>query len=226
MEDGASPPDGGGPSAPSADRSSELRSRGITRRYPRGSVLCREQQPSDAVFLLQAGRVKVSYLAPEGREVVLALRGPGDVIGELGVLDGAPRSATVTALDDVEAVVVPAARYRDLVASDADLSFRLLRLVIGRLRDSDRMLVEHGAYDASRRVAIRLLELTERFGERQADDLTVRLSQDDLAAWSGASREAVNKALRTMREDGTIATGRGTITILDPDRLAELAGSG
>lgn len=91
MDEAASPPDGAGPSAPSAEHSSPLRSRGITRRYARGSVLCREQQPSDAVFLLQTGRVKVSYLAPEGREVVLALRGPGDVIGELGVLDGGPR---------------------------------------------------------------------------------------------------------------------------------------
>lgn len=225
MEDAESPPDGAGAPTPSVEPSSQLRSRGITRRYARGSVLCREQQPSDAVFLLQAGRVKVSYLAPEGREVVLALRGPGDVIGELGVLDGGPRSATVTAIDDVEAVVVPAARYRDLVASDPELSFRLLRLVIGRLRDSDRMLVEHGAYDASRRVAIRLLELAKRFGETPAQHLTVQLSQDDLAAWSGASREAVNKVLRSLREDGTITTGRGTITILDPDRLARLAGS-
>ncbi|MBW3657159.1 MAG: Crp/Fnr family transcriptional regulator, partial [Actinobacteria bacterium] len=162
MDDADPPPDGAGAPAVPAASSSQLRSRGVTHRYPRGSVLCREQQPSDAVFLLQAGRVKVSYLAPEGREVVLALRGPGDVIGELGVLDGGPRSATVTALDDVEAVVVPAARYRDLVASDPELSLRLLRLVIGRLRNSDRMVVEHGAYDASRRVAIRLLELAER----------------------------------------------------------------
>lgn len=225
MEDGASAREGAGPPTPSAEQTSQLRSRGVTRRYARGAVLCRERQASDAVFLVQAGRVKVSYLAPEGREVVLALRGPGDVIGELGVLDGGPRSATVTALDDVEAVVVPAARYRDLVASDPELSFRLLRLVIDRLRDADRMLVEHGAYDASRRVAIRLLELAERFGERRADHLTVRLSQDDLAAWSGASREAVNKALRSLREDGVVSTGRGTITILDPDRLARLAGS-
>ncbi|MBW3621603.1 MAG: Crp/Fnr family transcriptional regulator, partial [Actinobacteria bacterium] len=155
MEDAGSPPIEVGAPAPSGDPSAQLRSRGIARRYARGSVLCREQQPSDAVFLLQVGRVKVSYLTPEGREVVLALRGPGEVIGELGVLDGGPRSATVTALDDVEAVVVPAARYRELVASDPELSFRLLRLVIGRLRDADRMLVEHGAYDASRRVAIR-----------------------------------------------------------------------
>lgn len=225
MQDRASPPDGAAPQDSVAEQTSQLRSRGVTRRYARGSVLCREQQPSDAVFLVQAGRVKVSYLAPAGREVVLAIRGPGDVIGELGVLDGGPRSATVTALDDVEVVVVPAARYRDLVASDPELSFRLLRLVIGRLRGSDRMLVEHGAYDASRRVAIRLLEIAERFGEGDADDLSVRLSQDDLAAWSGASREAVNKALRSMREDGTISTGRGTITILNPDRLARRAGS-
>lgn len=131
----------------------------------------------------------------------------------------------MTALDDVEAVVVPAARYRDLVASDPELSFRLLRLVIGRLRDADRMLVEHGAYDASRRVAIRLLELAERFGETSGERVTVQLSQDDPAGWSGASREAVNKALRSLREDGTISTGRGTITILDPGRLARLAGS-
>jgi CRP/FNR family cyclic AMP-dependent transcriptional regulator len=197
--------------------------RGTVRRYPRGTVVFREGQPSDAVIRLRSGRAKVSYVTSAGREVVLAVHGPGDVLGELGVLDGGARSATVTALDDVEATVIPAGEYQALVASDPELAWRLLRLVIDRLRDADRRIVEHGAYDTGRRVAIRLVELAERFGEEAAGPVTLRFSQDDLAAWAGASREAVNKALRVLRDEGMVATGRGTITVLDVDALARRA---
>lgn len=208
-------------SVPDVGRRSEtLRTRGSTRRYPRGAVLFREGQRSDSVVLLRSGSVKVSHVTRAGREVLLAVQGAGELLGELGAMDGAPRSATVTAIEDVEAVVVPAAAYREVVAADPDLAFRLLQLVIRRLRAADRMLIEHGAYDARRRVAIRLLELAEAFGQPTDHGVLLRFSQDDLAGWVGTSREAVNRALRVLRDEQLIATGRGTITVLDLDRLA------
>lgn len=213
--------DAAGGSVPGEERRAEsLRAKGTTRRFPRGTVLFREGQPSDSVVLLRSGTVKVSHLTKAGREVLLAVRGPGELLGELGAMDGAPRSATVTAMEDVETVVVPAASYREMVAADPELAFRLLQLVIRRLRAADRMLIEHGAYDARRRVAIRLLELAESFGQPTDEGVRLRFSQDDLAGWAGASREAVNKALRVLRDERLIATGRGTITILDLDGLA------
>lgn len=215
---------GPGPDAAVSRHAADLRARGTVRHYVPGAVLFREGQPSDAVMLLRAGRVKVSHHGRAGREVVLAVEGPGAILGELGALDGGSRSATVTALEDVEAVVVAAHVYRELVAADPALAFRLLRLVIERLRAADEMLVEHGSFGASDRVAVRLLELAERFGDEVGGTTVLRFSQDDLAAWVGSSREAVNKALRGLREEGVIATGRGNITILDLDRLAQRAG--
>lgn len=96
-------------------------------------MLFREGQRSDSVVLLRSGSVKVSHVTRAGREVLLAVQGAGELLGELGAMDGAPRSATVTAIEDVEAVVVPAAAYREVVAADPDLALRLLQLVIRRL---------------------------------------------------------------------------------------------
>lgn len=205
----------------------ELLVEGHRRRYASGDVLFREGTRSSSVVLLQRGRVKVTSISEDGHEIVLAIRGRGDVLGELGVLDGSPRSATVTAMDEVEAVIVPAGRFRGLLERDGRLALAVLRTVVGRLRDADRKRVEFGALDVPARVALRLLELADRYG-RPSDDgmrITVRLTQEELAGWVGSSREAVVKALRTFRERGWVDTGRRQLTILDEEALRRHAGS-
>ena len=101
----------------------------------------------------------------------------------------------------------------------------LLRLVTSRLRDADRKRVEFGAFDIAARVAGRLVELADRFGEPVPDGvrIPVPLSQDELAGWVGASREAVAKALRVLRDRGLLTTGRRTMTVLDLDGLRRRA---
>jgi CRP-like cAMP-binding protein len=102
----------------------------------------------------------------------------------------------------------------------------LLQMVTARLRDSDRKRVEFAAYDIAARVARRLVELADRFGEpdEQGVRISVALSQDELAGWVGASREAVAKALRVLRSRGFVSTGRRTMTVLDIDGLRRRAG--
>lgn len=178
-------------------------------------------QAGNEVMVLISGRVKVTYLTEEGREVVLDFRGPGDLIGEIAVVDGRPRANDVQALDAVEALTVPAADFKTLVAGRPTFANQLLRDVLRRFRDSDRKLVEFGASHAIGRVAARLVELVDRFGTVTSSGHVIDLpiTQEELAGWTGASREAVAKALHTLRASGLIATDRRLITVLDLEGL-------
>ncbi|MEO3891605.1 Crp/Fnr family transcriptional regulator [Nonomuraea sp. B5E05] len=200
-----------------------LRAAGRLRRWDRGTTVITEGDTSDWVLVLLEGRVKVSSHTSSGNEVVLAVRGPGGLIGEQSAIDGSPRSATVTTLEQVTGVVV-----RDFVSfleSHGRVAVLLMKLVSERLRDSDRKRIEYGAFDTTGRVATRLLELAERYGEQTTTGVRVALplSQDELAGWTGSSREAVSKALRTLRDRGLIETGRRRVVIHDVEGLRQRA---
>ncbi len=173
------------------------------------------------VLVLVSGRVKVTYLTRDGREVILDFRGPGDLLGEMAVVDGNPRSNTVKAIEDVEALAIAAADFKALVATSSTLPNQLLQNMIRRFRDSDRKVIEFGASHTVGRVAARLVEMVERFGTATANGHVIDLpiTQDELAGWTGASREAVAKALHSLRELGLISTDRRQFTVLDLDGL-------
>jgi len=199
----------------------DLSARGVRRSFRRGSFLMTEGEASDHVIVLLIGRAKVSSYTAEGREVVLAVRGPGDLLGELSAFDGEPRLATVSALEPIEALIVPSDRFTRFLEDNPRVAILLLEMLTHRLRDSARKQVEFGAYDTPGRVARRLIELVERYGESEGDNVRISLSltQDELAGWTGASREAVSKALREFRDRGWVTTGRRSIVVLDVDAL-------
>ena len=207
------------------DEAAELSSVGNTRQWRRGAIIYRERERSDWVVILRTGRVKVSSDTASGTEVLLAVRGPGALLGELSAIDGGPRAATVTALEPVTALSVPSVDFERYLLGHARVSFLLMRELTRRLRDADRKRIEFGAYDTTGRVAARLVELAERFGERTEEGLRISLplSQDELAGWTGSSREAVTKALRTLREEGWIQTGRLHVIIHDLEALRDRA---
>ncbi|MGI5246101.1 Crp/Fnr family transcriptional regulator [Dactylosporangium sp. CA-139066] len=208
-----------------ADEQAALEAAGHRRQWKRGAVIFREASVSETVIVLRSGRVKVSSDTASGTEVVLAVRGPGALLGELSAIDGGPRAATVTALEPVTALSVSSADFERYLLGHARVSFLLMRELTRRLRDADRKRIEFGAYDTTGRVAARLVELAERFGERTEEGLRISLplSQDELAGWTGSSREAVTKALRTLREEGWIQTGRLHVVIHDLDALRDRA---
>lgn len=198
---------------------------GRRRRFRRGAVLFREGERSDGVFLVLEGRVKVSYFTDAGREIVLSVRGPGDLLGELSTLDGEPRSASGIAMGTVEAVLVPAEAFLAFLEAHPRVSLALLRMLSRRLREATRRRIEYGAYDTLGRVARRLVELA-REGTLPAGteiEIPLRLSQEELAGWVGASREAVSKALRVLRRRGWVATHRRGVVILDLEALRRRA---
>lgn len=197
-----------------------LRSEGRRVRFRRGQALFTEGDLADRVFVIERGWVLVMSVSPGGREIVLGLRGPGDVIGDLSALDGAPRSATALAAGEVEATVA-AGSVLIRALGDAVAAMELLRVLASRLRDADRKRLEFAALDTLGRIAWRLDELSERFGEDTAGGIEVELplSQEQLASWCGASREATVKALAALRTLGCISTGRRTVLIRDREAL-------
>jgi CRP/FNR family cyclic AMP-dependent transcriptional regulator len=209
---------------PAGDRGDLLRS-GVPRTWAAGEVLFAEGDPGDRVLLLTSGRVKAAIAIETGGEVLLAVRGPGALLGELSVIDGGPRATTVTALEPVSAVTIPLPAFRAYLDRHQAAADVLLRLVARRLRDADRKRYEFGAYDTTGRVAARLVELAERFGSPVAEGLRIHmpLSQDELAAWTGSSREAVARVLRGMRTSGWISTGRKRVTIRNLPALRDRA---
>jgi len=203
------------------EQASSLRSCAVPRRFRKGQALFHEGGSSDRVIALLEGRAKVSTMTDEGREIVLAFRGPGDLLGELSAIDGQPRSASVEAIEPVEALAIAPADFRSFLTEHPEIGLMLLETLSRRLRDADRKRVEYGAHDTVGRVAARLLELAERYGEPDSHGIRIALpiSQEELAGWTGASREAVSKALKTLREAGWVLTERRRITVCDPEAL-------
>src|ERR1700733_11849628 len=197
-----------------------LRGEGRRVRFRAGHALFTEGDLAERVFVIEHGQVMISSIGPGGREIVLGLRGPGDVIGDLSALDGAPRSASALAVGDVEATVAPGTALTRALA-DPSMAMELLRILASRRRDADRKRLEFAALDTLGRVAWRLLGLGERFGEEAAEGLEgeLPLSQEQLASWCGASREATVKALASLRSLGCITTGRRSVVIRDAQAL-------
>lgn len=180
-------------------------------------------------MIVLSGRVKISHFTADGREIILAVRGPGELLGELSAIDQEPRSATALAAEPVEALVLTVEDFQQFVAATPRAAMVLLTGLVRRLREADRKRVEFAAYDTVGRVALRLLDLAKEFGEPaggaggQAVRITLPLSQQELAGLIGASREAVSKALQHLRKRGWIETQRRGISILDPDALYKRA---
>ncbi|GAA0569612.1 Crp/Fnr family transcriptional regulator [Actinomadura livida] len=206
----------------------DLESRGRVRDFARGDTLFTEGEDPGWVAVLLRGRVKAFSYREQGGEALLAVRGPGALLGEVAAIDGQPRSASVAALEPVRALAVSADEFMAFLQAHGRVSIIIMRVLCQRWRDADRKRAEFGMFDATGRVAQRLVELAERFGvpyragpegEGQSVRITLNLSQEELAGWVGASREAVSKALRTLRAHGWIETGRRRLIVHDLQAL-------
>ncbi len=209
----------------SDDDARDLRALGRVRNYLAGDAIFHQGDDAGGVSVIIEGRVKVSSVGATGKEVILAFRGPGDIVGEVGAIAGSTRSSAVRAIDPVQTLAVGAADFRAFLETHARASMNLVLMLIDRLRTADEARMEFASHDVVGRVARRLVELGERFGEPCADgiEVTVALSQEELAAWTASSREAVAKAVRLLRELGWIQTQRRRFVIRRIDELRRYA---
>jgi CRP/FNR family transcriptional regulator, cyclic AMP receptor protein len=203
----------------------DLRKLGSVRRYRRGDVLFHQGDDAGAVLVLITGHVKAAMMN-DGREVILAFPGPGEILGELSAVDGKPRSGTVRAVDDIEALVIPGGAFRAFLEKRPRVALVLLRSVAERLREADRLRVDYAVNDVVVRVAGRLVELCDRYGAEDGAgiDVGLAITQDELAAWAGASREAVAKGMALLRTLGWVRTERRRIIVLDLPALRRYSG--
>ncbi len=195
---------------------------GTIRSYRQGDILLREGDRPDRTMIIRSGRVKIVTVAESGYETLLAHRGPGDLIGEMAVIDGETRSASVVALEGVEVAVVPADLFRAFVASHPEVARAVVGSMARRLRESDRRRSDLGAYPTAVRLARHLLELAHRHGQAQPGGgvaITLRLTHHDLAAAIGASRESVGRDLKNLRSRGVIKKRGRMIVLVEVDVL-------
>jgi len=195
---------------------------GRARRWEATEMLVRRGDRADSAIVLLAGLVKI-HTSVEGAEVLLGLSGPGDLLGETTApARDALRSATATALEPVDGVVVSVPSLRAFLAAHPRATLALLDLALKRLHVADARRMEFATSESLARVAGRLVELAERFGAERPDgglDVALPITQEELASWSASSKESTARALRTLRQLRLIATYRRGLTVLDLDGL-------
>lgn len=205
-----------------------IESLGHIRVYPASSTLLRQGEQTRHVAVLTQGWVKVVASARNGQEAFLAIRGPGDVLGELSAVDGQSRSATVSALVPVRARVIEGDRFLEAVLASPELGRALLKHLTTHLRDSDRQRLEYVSTGTFQRLVSLLVELADMYGDRDLDGTTVirlPLTQRDLANAAAMSREAVARGLRALRERDLVRTSRQRIAITRLQLMRSLAAS-
>ena len=189
--------------------------------YRRGEVVFHHHDPADAVHLVVKGRFDVRITTTHGDVVALAIRGPGETFGELAVVTGTERSATVSALEPGETLVLRGSELRRLARDHATVGEVLVRVLAEHVALLSERLVEAYTVDAETRVARRVLELGRVYGG--SPPVTIPLIQEEIAALAGASRATVNRVLREAENRGVVRLSRGKTTLLDESGMARLA---
>ena len=188
------------------------------RRFGRGEVVFHEGDPAANVHMVVKGRIAVRITTPMGEVVTVELVSAGGILGELALLTpGAVRSATATALEPTETLMLDQSVLSHLRTVDPAVNEVLVQLLVERVRQLDRRLVEALYVRADGRIFRRLLELVEMYGE------LVPLTQEDLAGLAGTTRATVNRVLRREEQAGTVLLSRGRVRVTDRERLARLA---
>ncbi|GAA2790030.1 Crp/Fnr family transcriptional regulator [Kitasatospora sp. CM 4170] len=195
-------------------------------RFRAGQTIIQEGDLSNHVVMLRTGSAKVVTRNADDVEIILGLRAAPEIIGEQAALNGTPRSASVIALTDVTALAVSAEDFRTLVAKHPEAAAAVLGIVTERLREADQGRLELATHTVAQRVAERLVALVPQIGvvDEAAGVVRLPLSQQDLAGWAGASREAVVRTLRLLRDEGVVTTERRQIVIHDLESLRSKAG--
>lgn len=204
-----------------------LISLGVRRRFAEGDVLLRQGDPSDHVFVLLSGWVRVYSIYPDGQEIMVALRGTGDAIGELAALHGWDRTANVQALTPVDVVQLLRHQLVECLHARPTVAVAMIKQMSIRLRELNTILTDVTTLDVSRRVATYLLRLAGQHGTTGPAGLAldVPISQQDIASQVGASLRGVARAMALFRDRGIVLTSRRQIVIAHPGVLRSFAGN-
>lgn len=196
----------------------ELTAVAIDKEYSRNAAVITQGELSGSLYLIKSGRVKVSINSENGKEVILSFLGAGEYFGEMSLFDDAPRSATVTTIEKTVLSVLSKHDFRRCITASPQIALHVIRDLIKRLRQADQKIESLASLDVYNRVLKTLLSLSS-VNDRGHWVVRQKLSQQELANLVGASREMVNRILKTLSESGVIEIIDKTITILQPDIL-------
>ncbi len=198
---------------------------GIRRGFARGEIISRQGEPTACAYVIEAGCVRLSAVSEDGREVVVALLGAGELFGEVALEGGGPSPVEARAVEDSVLLALSADRLHDAIARDHRVAIELVGAIARRLRRSSETLRDTLLHDVATRVSRRLCELARDHGAPAADGVAVRLplTQEDLAMMVGASRETVNRSLAALASRGLVRTRGRRFVIPDPQALGRAA---
>jgi CRP-like cAMP-binding protein len=194
------------------------------RRVRRGQTIFQRGDTGSSLMAVLRGRVRISSVSGDGKEVTLNVINPGEIFGEIALLDGQPRSADATAIEDTLLLVVERRHFLPFLRQNEDLYTRLLAMLCMRLRRTSLALEDVALFDLPVRLARVLLKLGEDYGRPNGSGtrIDLKLSQRDLSNLVASSRESVNKLLRTWREAGTVDFEEGFIVLVRPASLQRM----
>lgn len=177
--------------------------------FPHNATVISAGDPSDALYLVVAGRLKVMMSDEEGREVILAILSAGECFGEMSVIDDAPRSATVTAIDPCELVVISKYDFKKCLAENSGIAEGVMKVLVKRLREADNKIGSLALMDVCGRVARLLMEMADTVDGQKV--IKRKLAKQDIAKMVGASRETVSRAMKHLQNSGYIELRSGEI---------------
>ena len=206
----------------SGEELADIAARGAVRSFKPGTAIIRQGDPGDTLWIMLAGLARVSMVAANGREIVLDYAEPGAVLGEIAFLDGGERTASVEAIEPVEALGLTRSAFAEIVGKHQGLAMRLLQAMARRLRQNNSVIEADRAYTTGPRLARFLLRLMMG-GEGEEARLKLALSQSELGNFAGMSREQINRQLSAWAEGGIVALKGGRVAVLDRDALVDIA---
>lgn len=206
---------------PELDRLADL---ATTRRFAAGDTVFVKGDPGTSMMAVLEGRIRISSISEEGREVMLAVFGPGDVFGEIAMIDGGERTADAVALEPTLLLVLTRREFMPFLERNPKVCIKLLEMLCKRFRQTDEQIEDFNFLHLRSRLAKRLVFLAEQYGAKAHDgtQITIPLPQHLLASMMGTSREAVNKQLRGFEEAKLIDVRRGNVTVLDRHGLERI----
>lgn len=181
--------------------------------FPRGTTIMAAGEATDSLYVVISGRLKVMMSDDEGREVILAMLGPGEFFGEMGLLDDSPRSATVVAVEACELLILSKKDFKKCLIENFEMAMTVMRGLVKRLREADQKIGSLALMDVYGRVARLLLDTAETIDGQKI--VTKKLAKQDIAKMIGASREMVSRVMKDLQTGGFIEVRGATILVRD-----------
>jgi CRP/FNR family cyclic AMP-dependent transcriptional regulator len=202
----------------------KIRNLCVTQHYVKDQIILIEEEAGNTLFLIQKGRVKVSRMSDDGREVILSILEPGDFFGELSLIDGKARSASVTAIEDSEVLMLRRGDFLGVLSDYPQISISLMKELATRIRKSDTQIKSLSLQDAMGRVASSLIMLAEDHGRVRKNEVIIPKIplQQDLANMAGTSRETISRVFRYLEDEQLIHRSGRKITIPDFNRFRKM----